>query len=169
MTDIKDGEDTVFLNTPWLVTRDAGRVFFDISEGLMKSTVSRRNYLKSCSELYEFFDAMQKKLERPSDSRIFPAIEYIETHYTEDTPVSELCKLCYMSEPHLFRLFKETTGYTPIVYRNRLRIERAKTLLAGGECGVGEAAALTGFTSIYYFDRVFKALTGVPPGKWTSM
>ncbi len=168
MTDVADGEDTVFCRTPWVVTTDAGRPFYELAESLLRSTLSRRELFGSSARLWEFFGVMQKKLEKPSDSRVAPALEYIETHYTEEIPIPLLASLCYVSEPHLFRLFKKAAGCSPVTYRNRLRIERAKALLSGGECSVGEAAEMTGFSEVYYFDRVFKSVTGVSPGAWAA-
>ena len=50
--------------------------------------------------------------------------------------------------------------------RNDLRIERAKSLLFDEECQISEISAMLGFESIYYFSRVFKNETGVPPREW---
>ncbi len=66
----------------------------------------------------------------------------------------------------MYRAFKKETGLSPIEYRNRLRIERARTLLSRDICSVSEAAKLLGFESVYYFSRVFKQHTGVAPSQY---
>lgn len=60
-------------------------------------------------------------------------------------------------------LFKEHTGWSPRQYQLRIRVNRAKTLLAAGDLGVGEVAERVGFHSVYYFSRFFKTATGLPP------
>ena len=46
-------------------------------------------------------------------------------------------------------------------------MNRAIALLSYGGSRVGEVAEEVGFSDIYYFSRVFKALTGSPPEQFT--
>ena len=163
VTDLSDGEAVIFEETPWVVMRDAGQNLFELCEKLTASTLSVSNTFRSLSLLAEFFTSMDKSLRRNEKSRIAPALDHIERHYTEEIEIESLAQKCFVSQAHLFRLFKEEVGVSPIRYRNSLRIERAKALLRDGECSVGEIASMLGFESIYYFSRVFKSLTGVSP------
>lgn len=56
-------------------------------------------------------------------------------------------------------------GLAPQQYRRRLRIERAKALLAEGRC-VTEACFELGFESVSTFSATFKAMVGVPPSRY---
>lgn len=167
MRDISDGEEIVFGNGPRVVTYAARQALFDICVEMMESTMSRSNVFKSTSLLCELFSTMEKILtdedSHPEYGRIFPAIDYIEKHYSEEIDIKALVDMCYLSEPHFFRLFKREIGDTPINYRNRLRMEKAKQLLSDGECSVSEIASILGFESVYYFSRAFKKSVGVSP------
>jgi len=165
LVDVADGETVVFSNGPLVMSYNTPTRMFDIAYEMVASTVSRSRVYKSISMLAEFFHIMSKQSERPA-SRISAAIEYTERHYAENIDVDELSRMCYISKPHLFRLFKKETGMSPVEYRNYLRIERAKLLLADGELSIGEIAAMLGFEGSYYFSRTFKAHTGVAPSRY---
>jgi YesN/AraC family two-component response regulator len=53
-------------------------------------------------------------------------------------------------------MFKQSTGRTFVDYLNRLRIEKAVSLLNQGVCNVTEAVMSVGFDDVNYFSRVFK-------------
>jgi AraC-like DNA-binding protein len=66
--------------------------------------------------------------------------------------------------PSRFRLlFHELTGCSVTRYQNRLRIEAARDRLASGQFSVGQVADELGFRDVYYFSRLFKRMTGLPP------
>ena len=58
---------------------------------------------------------------------------------------------------------------TPVAYRNKLRIEQAKKLLADNELSIGGISRLIGFENIYYFDRLFKKYTGMTPTDYRNI
>ncbi len=167
LTDAEDGKRVVFSNCPQVMTYCASRRMYDLAFEMMHSTVSRSQLYKSISKLSEFFHILTKQAAVES-SKISPAVEYINRHYSENIDVGELAKMAFISKPHLFRLFKSELGMSPVEYRNYLRIERAKSLLADGELSVGEIASLLGFDGSYYFSRMFKEHTGMAPSKYNE-
>lgn len=88
--------------------------------------------------------------------RLLPAIEQMERTPTSDADVSYYAGLCGMSIPGFRRSFKEYLGYSPIDYRNSLRLNYAKKLIASGEYSVEEAAYQSGFTNLSFFYRLFR-------------
>ncbi len=56
------------------------------------------------------------------------------------------------------------TGYSPMVYVTKWRINLAGSLLSQTEQGVQEIAAAVGYESVAAFNRAFKKYLGVPPG-----
>lgn len=61
-------------------------------------------------------------------------------------------------------LFHQYTGLTPYQYWLNLKINKGKQLLAAGR-SVKETAFALGFESEFYFSRLFKKKTGLPPSK----
>lgn len=168
LKDPADGEQIVFSENPWVVSYEASHILFDICNEMCRAGISRNRIYKIKSLLYEFFHNINKVIIKEKAGKILPATDYIERHYTEETDISFLASKCYMSRSHFFRVFKEETGKTPVEYRNYIRMERAKSLLSGGECSVGDIASILGFENIYYFSRMFKKIVGVSPSGYIN-
>ena len=66
--------------------------------------------------------------------------------------------LCYLFKRH----FKETINH----YINRLRIEKAKNILASTQLKINEIAELCGFSGVNYFTRTFKKTAGILPTQY---
>jgi AraC-like DNA-binding protein len=65
----------------------------------------------------------------------------------------------------LIRQFRRETGTTPHSYRNLLRIERARELLARG-AAAAEIASDLGFADQAHFSRRFKRVVGLTPSSY---
>ena len=66
-----------------------------------------------------------------------------------------------MSKCRLSHRFHEVLGITFRDYLLRVRLERAKVLLANGHASITEVAQNVGFGDLPRFDKVFKRYTGV--------
>ena len=78
-------------------------------------------------------------------------------------PISELAKSCNISEVYFRKLFKEEMGVSPVEYRNRLRLERAKQYLEYGDISVQEISDELGYSTVSHFIKIFREEYGVPP------
>ena len=168
MIDVSDEEEIVFSKSPLIISDSTPGMLFDICEQLRKATLASDSEFKCLSLLYELLDYSKKVSGKSIGGRIGKAIEYLNEHYTEDTPVSELAKICFISEAHLYRLFKKEIGSSPIDYKNTLRLKKAEELLHDPECSIGEIASMLGFENACYFTRIFKAKHGMSPLKYRS-
>lgn len=102
--------------------------------------------------------------------KIATAMRYLRQHLHEPgLRVSDLYALLGISDTYFRRLFAQVHDISPVQYINRERIEMAKTLLIGGEFGtIEQVAQAVGFSDAYYFSKVFKSQTGLPPTKWKA-
>ena len=91
------------------------------------------------------------------------AVEYLETRFAEDISSERLAAYMGYSRARLFVLFREHTGLTPNDCLQRIRIRRAKEMLANGDGTAAEIAAACGFADPGYFSRVFRRYTGLTP------
>lgn len=71
-----------------------------------------------------------------------------------------------LDERYINRVFKALTGYPIIRYQNRLRVEKAKRLLASGSLSMLEIALELGFENGQYLSRVFKQMTRMTPSEY---
>lgn len=96
--------------------------------------------------------------------KIKEGLNYLQNNFTEDFPVSRLAEMCCLSSGRFRRIFTETMGMTPVEYRNKLRIQKAQTMLKTGNFTVGEVAEAVGISDIKYFSKLFKRHIGISPG-----
>lgn len=90
-------------------------------------------------------------------------LAYIQAHYTEKMSLTELGNRFHMSGKYLSRYFKEHFSITFIQYVQHLRLVYAKELLLGTDLSVLEVALQAGFSSVNYFNRVFKEVYQTSP------
>ena len=91
---------------------------------------------------------------------------FMEKHFASPLSVGEIAAAVGISQSHLRSLFRRTWGEPPVRYLNRVRVERAKEMLASGQFPLEEIAVACGFQNEYYFSRVFKEFTGISPGRY---
>ena len=162
-----DGETIIMSRLPMLIAENVGNFCTDCIESLTKSFSETVDNFKNISLLCSLLSEICTELNL-GHSKVSPAISYINENYLKPIDPDKLAELCTMSRSQMYRLFKDETGVTPVEYRNRLRVEKARLLLVENEYSVGEIAMDLGFESIYYFSRVFKAHTGVSPTHYWS-
>lgn len=96
--------------------------------------------------------------------KLASAINYIEEHYLErDIRTSELVKLCGISEKHFTTLFSRYYKTTSKQYIIDKKIDHAKVLLESTDMTVTDISDYCGFSSVYYFSRIFKRRMELSP------
>jgi|GEM_PF-699471 AraC-type DNA-binding domain-containing proteins len=123
---------------------------------------------RAIGEFYLFYQELVEKLafKRILQQRnpVQDAINYIEQHSTQEFTVKLLATLCNISESRFFDTFKKSTGFTPIEYKNHVRVQKGIELLSANDCKVEWVSDYLNFSSPAYFRKVFKNVTGVTPG-----
>jgi AraC family transcriptional regulator len=94
------------------------------------------------------------------------AKEIILADLAGSTPLPQLAEACGLSVSHFAHAFRRTTGLPPHAWLLRARVERAMTLLRGGNKSLSDIALACGFTDQSHFTRVFRRRVGVTPGAW---
>lgn len=114
--------------------------------------------------LYDILLRIERAYDRPRDSKLFSACQYIHEHFTDrDISVEKLAQLSSMSDTYFRRLFAQEQGVTPLQYINRLRLTRAMELLRTDYYSVDQIAEMCGFNNIHYFSYFIKKQTGYSP------
>lgn len=99
-------------------------------------------------------------------SRIMGSIDYIQTHLATGMTVKHLAEKANLSVDHYSRCFYRHVGLRPIEYIHRKRIERAQFLILTTDLSLSAIGEETGFDSLSYFTRIFRSVTGQPPGTY---
>lgn len=77
--------------------------------------------------------------------------------------VRNLARKLGVSLPHFSRAFRAVMGVSPREYQLRVRIDRARHLLAESDLSVGEIARSLGYSDLFFFSRQFAQHAGVSP------
>jgi AraC family transcriptional regulator len=88
---------------------------------------------------------------------------YMEDHFAEQIPLATLAQLARLSPYHFCRAFKQSFGVPPHRFHTRIRIERAKLLLAKPAASVTSVGMAVGFCETSSFSTAFRKATGVTP------
>jgi AraC-like DNA-binding protein len=99
-------------------------------------------------------------------ARLQQVFQHLQNNYREKISLDHLAEIAFMSPSYLCRFFKTTTNYTLKEYLQRIRVDKAKELLAEGRLPITQVGLEVGFESHSYFDRVFRRLTGVSPREY---
>ena len=91
---------------------------------------------------------------------------YLLLHASEEVDLEELATELGFSYSRFRTIFKEHTGQSPLQYQLDIRINKAKDLLRTSTRSVSEIADELGFSSVYYFSRLFKQRTGKTPSSY---
>ncbi|NLG53942.1 MAG: AraC family transcriptional regulator [Clostridiales bacterium] len=94
------------------------------------------------------------------------AIDYTDKHFTENISLREISNIASISERSFLRIFREVTGATFYTYIRRLRIKKAKKMLADTSLPVVNICYDCGFFDMPHFIRTFKADVGLTPGAY---
>ena len=101
-----------------------------------------------------------------SDNSINTAVFYINSHLNNRIGISELAKMCAMSESTFRRYFKSVIGCSPKEYINSMIIKKAKQMLTASDAPISEICSALGFYDNAYFTKAFKKTTGYTPAEY---
>ena len=80
--------------------------------------------------------------------------------------INEVAKTAAMSRFHFIRQFRAVFGETPVQFRTRMRLDRAKHLLVHGEESVTAICMAVGFSSLGSFSALFARRFGRSPATY---
>ncbi len=100
------------------------------------------------------------------DAVVGGAQDWLAAHFSVASPVEEMVNRSSLAERTFKRRFTEATGFAPIDYMQRLRIEDAKRRLERTDASADEISWKVGYEDPAFFRRLFKRLTNMTPGAY---
>lgn len=91
------------------------------------------------------------------------SVKYIRNNYERDISLGDIAKFVFLSPSYFTRAFKDEVGISPINYLLKVRIERAKELLAETDAKISNIALNVGFSNQQRFNEIFKKYTKQTP------
>ncbi|MBB6634548.1 AraC family transcriptional regulator [Cohnella thailandensis] len=123
-------------------------------------------------ELVVYLSRQYDNREKDIDSSLMHlagAISYIEDHYLEPLTLEDIAAQSDISVRHLNRIFRAYYQTTPFAYLQRLRLERACSLLRNSNLSITEISYSCGFYDSNYLARQFKKTYGMSPKAFRKM
>ena len=80
--------------------------------------------------------------------------------------LDHVAKEAGLSRPRFNQLFRLSTGVSPAVFHNALRVENAIDTLSRSRAPLGDLSADLGFSTQGNFARFFNQRVGTPPGQF---
>ena len=97
-------------------------------------------------------------------------VEYIQAHlFSPQFTIAEAADAFGISERKVGAIVKLATGLPYKEFIIRLRMERAKELLAREDCNVAQTGEAVGYNNIPYFIKTFRNFTGYTPGEYRKL
>jgi len=104
----------------------------------------------------------------PADERVLRTTQFVQANLGQQINRADLARAAGLSESRLHDCFIRDIGCSPMRHVNNLRLQRASQLLTRSSDSIEEIAYQCGFTSLFYFSRVFRKAYGVPPSKYRA-
>ncbi|MDR1839863.1 MAG: helix-turn-helix domain-containing protein [Treponema sp.] len=162
-----------------LLSRAASESDIDgINDNTVLETNNRYlNKIKESSDFQEITVILSSFMEMISGNffsfhgvRHFPALRkaerFIWENYTRKLSLKEIATVSGLSAPYFSAIFKQEMGENLSNYLNRLRVEKAATMLLATNLPISEIAKTCGFEDQSWFSKIFKNNTGFTPGKY---
>jgi AraC-like DNA-binding protein len=141
--------------------------FFDsiVNEYALKGTLD----LYCLGEAYRLFGRLiqngagQEKTLTAKETHLQAAKEYIQNNYQFEIKVDDVASNVGVSANYLASVFKELEDSSTKAYLTKVRMEKAKLLLATGQYKIKEVAEMTGYKNQLHFSGEFHKYYGEAP------
>jgi transcriptional regulator GlxA family with amidase domain len=91
---------------------------------------------------------------------------WLRAHYVVSSPVDVMMRRSGLSRTSFKRRFKRATGYAPLDYVQRLRVEEAKRRLERSDDPIDEICWSIGYEEAPFFRRLFRRFTRLSPADY---
>ena len=93
---------------------------------------------------------------------------YLSEHLAEEVSVGTLAELVNLSPFHFSRVFKQTTGMSPLQFVTRERIVHAQQIMRETSRSLTEISLEVGYTNPSHFAQAFRRMAGVTPTEFRA-
>lgn len=108
--------------------------------------------------------ALQARGDEPPSVSI--ARQWIVAHCEDSVSLAAAAQAVNLSAKHFSDVFRKATGIPFVEYVARVRVEKAKNLLANPRLRMSDIAFETGFQSLSQFNRAFRRHAGASPSDY---
>lgn len=131
-----------------------------IKSGILRllGMLYRRDILSDSEQMYNTKEVQ----------KILPVLGYVNANYYENITLEEASAKLNFDPSYFCRLFKTAIGATFTEYLNFVRVCKAEKLLSKTHDSILEISEAVGFSSVSYFNRIFKKYRNCSPRYYRS-
>jgi AraC family transcriptional regulator len=115
---------------------------------------------------YDAFRHNEGKITGLAPRTLAMVVSYIEEHPHESIVLDKLAGIANVSRFHFARMFKLSTGVSPMMYVEQNRIRKAQALIREKQLSLAAIAAEVGFADQSHFTRRFRLHVGCTPSNY---
>ncbi len=139
---------------------------------LLESTFEERSLEFANINLMHFISSFIYQQEFNSKSKeknmVNNSIDFMKENLHKPLKIDDLANHENLSVSRFSEVFKENTGYPPIHYFIKLKVQKSCQYLYFTDKSIKEISLIIGFNDQYYFSRMFKKTMGVAPSKYKA-
>lgn len=110
----------------------------------------------------------EKKNEILTSSNFKNLLALMEINYNKNLPMKFYADYIGFTEKYFLRFFKKAMRISPHKYINKIRMEKARSLLLNRNRSIKAIAAELGYQNQYYFSAAFKQYYDITPSEYRS-
>lgn len=108
-----------------------------------------------------------KTMKENTDLETFNRIvEYLNLNLSSRITIEKICRDNLIGRSQLQKIFQKKSGLGIIEYFSRMKVDMAKQMIRTGKMNFTQISEQLGYTSIHYFSRQFKKMTGMTPSEY---
>ena len=130
-------------------------------------------------QLEQFLIQLLRRYATPSVKPVLPSTkstadifkrvrEYMETNLSTRLTIEQICRDNMIGRTQLQNVFQKESNMGVIEYFSGMKIDNAKHMIRMGQLNFTQISEQLGYTSIHYFSRQFKKITGMTPSDYAS-
>lgn len=119
-------------------------------------------------ELARMNEVFRKHSDIDEFSRISNVCNQIQKKFSDNWTIGDMSRISGYSQSRFISLFRRYFGKSPMDFLIDYRIAQAKSMIESNMMTMTEIAEACGFSSLYYFSRVFKSRCGISPSVYKN-
>jgi len=105
---------------------------------------------------------------RKDEERLHQICDFLRENIEKELSSADIQKQFFISESSLQKLFQHKVGCGVMQHFQRMKIDRAKGLIREKKLNFSEISHKLSYSSIHYFSRRFKSVTGMTPSEYAA-
>ena len=113
-----------------------------------------------------FGTVLRSSMDESEGQRMNAVVQYTLDNFRSHIGIEDIASVANMAPNAFCRYFKLRTRKTYLNYLNEIRVAHACQQLRRNRLSVSQVAHLSGFKNLSHFNRSFKKVAGVTPGRY---